>query len=442
MESASKTENTVVPILRERPALYGVPGNAEKSFSIHALKERVVALMAGAPAVPEVALCVVSTLQQIVAHESGRVQFDEALEETLHGFAADNAIGAAVRSLYVEAKGVLHDSLQKKEVAPEVSEDLLLGLTTIVDWYGQRSSSIKKIASDEKLLKPGTEGFFDFRALHDRERFGAFGLEVRTGLLLDSRGGETLWLRGQILFRGKYLKTREGWESWTTQDSDTFAIELPLVCKDTKRVGRTIVDSLNLFIPYAALQWPEDLQGKAADVSIVLSVYTRSGEKLFSQVHLETMRVMQDVRNEPHLISPQAAEVWESCPVSGHSLNRLQMFWVEGAERGAIEVAFDAVLFGMAGKEVSVLIRILDSEGNGVQSVNEQLCDAYGYYCNQYLLSVASVIARFNDLVSTIDPLDLALDRGENALRLEVTLRDAQERILCGTVEPFTVNLS
>lgn len=443
MESASKNESTVIPLVRERPVLHGIIGSQERRLSVPFLRERLSTFLAGSASVAEAALCVVSILQQVVLHESGRYQFDEGLDETLHQLSANGVVSEAFRSLYFRSKNILHDTLAKKEVEQDAGPALLEDALQVLEWYGERTASLTKITTEDQFSRPGSEGIFDFKILHDRERSGVFGCEIKVGVLLDSHGGKTLWLRAQAMFRGKWLQARQGWESWTSQDgTGDFAVEIPLYCKDIKRIGRTIVDSASLFIPYDAVDWPEDLHGKSADASIVIGVFAQDGEKIFSQSFLEALRVLPPSMETRAMHSPQALEIWSTCPVQGHTINRLQMFWTEDSLSqggGKIDISFDAVLFGFAGKEVSVTLRILDEDGNGIQCLQYQNSDSRGAYCTEYILGVSHAIARWNGLSSVINPGDLVLEDGENDLLLEISLNDSEGRTLCGIVEPFSI---
>lgn len=451
MEAAGRKELAVIPFIHGGsavPALDTLSPHDNNLFFVNELRRRVQNVMASRPTVAEAALCVLSVLQQVVLREASDVRFEEGLEKLLDSLSAEPLAKRSFGFIYRQSKEVLQSLLSRFEVSEDLAVRILKDLSSLLEWYGARSQSLVRIGSDDALLHMGSEGVFSLDVQHDVERHGIPGFEVEAGILLDSRSEETVWIKVYPLFRGQPLFAASGWESWTDESGkgeasvgDYVCVSVPLSCTGSRTVGRIIVDSAKVFIPYASMEWPSDVHAKTAECTIVVSVCDQSEEKIFSKSSLETLRIWSKRGMGLTLPSPQSSELWSRCPIRNHAIRNVVLIGNAAEEDHGLEVVCDVSVTGYLTRDVTLELRILDEQQNMVECLSDEMSDERGYYFRASVLSPSHIFADFEDVGFGILFRDLRLQEGISNLFIELTLLDDNRKVLCGVIEPISVRV-
>jgi hypothetical protein len=388
--------------------------------SIASVQEKFLSLLRGYHSPAEIAFGIVSTVQQVIRLQLGAMPRGDNFEEFFHELAAPAAIQKAFRDLYDNSRGYLFGlvSQDTDTIVQQPSTLWLEELEELIGWTERRRHHLQ-LSSSYRLAE---EGFFNSKVLSDVVRQQECGAVIKTCLNLDSRGAENLFLTVKILWRGMPVKTADTYAGWSEADTEHWLYELPLQTKGSRLIGRTIVDDIDIFIPYCSVHWGQEfLDRKTADVTYLVSVLDRTGAVVLSERLPGTLRVMvsDGMQAVSPVRSPMETGLAEVCPLKGHRMEQVRA-WIED---DMLKVNASLTVFGVAFEDLQFDIRILDSRG---VTMHEEF----------YTLKPVTNIARFSGLGTAITLQDLQLQHGSAVMPQQVELVIAQDdsKVLCGSV--------
>jgi hypothetical protein len=392
----------------------------QTEHSIASVQESFLSLLKEYNSPAEIAFGIISTIQQVVRLQIGAVPRGDNFEEFFHELAAPEVIQKSFKTLYENSRrylfALVNRDIESQERLP--SSLWIEELEELIHWTERRRHHLQ-ISSNYRLAE---EGFFNSKVLTDVLRHDEYGAVVKSCLNLDSRGSENLFLTVKILWRGMPLKTSETYSGWSEADTGHWFYELPLQTKGSREVGRTIVDDIDIFIPYRSLLWGNEFVGrKTAEVTYLVSVIDRTGSVALSERIPGTLRIMHSdgVTESAPVRSPMETGLVDVCSLQGHRIEKVKA-WIEDE---ILKVDSTLTVFGVASEDLQFDMRVLDSHGG---TLHEEF----------YTLKPLTNIARFNGLGTAIHLSELNL-HPENAVvpkQVELVIARDDGKVLCGTV--------
>ena len=374
-------------------------------------------------------LSILQRLNGVARCETGTVCSYDSIEELLHQLHTPVHIAQVIRHLFDDCRkflfalaGAKTDLVAAATVPPV--ELWLEELEFVLIWVEKRCG----LLSATKSYRLGEEGFFNVRVLVDTEKNGEVGVTVCSSLNLDSRGEQNLYLQLKVLAGGMPLLAHDQFPGWKEESTGHFFIELPLTTKGSRSVGRVVVDAVDLFVPYQALQWNEKqiIKGKSAEVMFLLSVLDRKGTVQFSERLPQVIRVSRpkELKAEDSFISAvqNGNHLWEKCHLKGNAIESLSAI----ISNDELIVNSSICLFSSATKDFQLDMRVLDQNGG---TLHEEF----------YSLRPITNFARFKDVGTRVSLKEFNLHPEAQLIPyyVELVVTEENGKILCGSVVPL-----
>jgi hypothetical protein len=413
--------------------------NRFESF-IASVRERIDALAKSDAGAKALAREVLSIFRQIIRIDSDPLSHDDGIESLFQRLWGELTMQRLFLDLHNRASAVLHSPHTHVE---QFDRDLVIAeLEEIVSWYERRKQHIALLEQDGAA----EDRIFAVHVRHDRTFLNVAGFEVACSLCLIGHRLQDLWLKVFVRAYGALIPVRLGWEGWVDETETTLRPVLDEAVSEQPVAGivpitphgqRCVLEGIQCFLPYAAL----DLTPGRHDVTLEIGVYDSRGKKLLSTSTMERVSIPRDGEQEP-VPSPQSLGIWAVNPGRGDAIGNVRVvrgFRDGGAE--ALTVSSTLALFGHREELLTLEYRFLKMNGDGVEAASRAMVDGDGTFLHRVEFVPTSEVCRMYDRHVEIPLSALSLDEGEHELLCQVLVRRPSKRVLCGTVERFTVSI-
>jgi hypothetical protein len=387
----------------------------------------------------------------LVRHETGLISPRRGLSICLDKLCA----GRAWSSL---AMGILRWA--EKSISNHASVDLVeqgqveRDLEMFLDWYSLRSLSIDRLLPQTQN-NLNYDQLFKVEVLHDHYQQSCHGFVVQLGLALFGRAHQNLWLKVFLISDGEYVLPRPGWDSWVDDteifslshgrsspylsSNNSFAAIVPIV----PETQRAILDNINVFVPYSALDLPADKQ----EVELEVALYNERGERLIRATAHEVMSVVPHADSGYKMLSYQAQGLWPEDASKGFALRNifssLKETEVKKKKQFEVEVSIDLDMSGEPGQEYFIEVRCMhcdkdEFDGELVASKVPEYKDAS--VITKVPVTLERPILCLRDFEIKFPFSALQLDGSEEQLLVEICLVDAYERVQCGSLSLLPIS--
>ncbi|MCO6432378.1 MAG: hypothetical protein J5J00_16105 [Deltaproteobacteria bacterium] len=416
--------------------LHPFDDSSQERLFISEMGERIMRLRHVPLTKRELAFEVIDFVERLVRFETKLYSVRFGIDIFLEKLHASSAISQILQQLYRWARLQVR-GLEDPDHKLIISESLIIGhLEDLLHWYSVRSVSLYKLSSH--LLG---DSVFPLHIIHDRERVGVVGFEIQTGLALFGRAFEQLWLKVFLKEGDRYIGTRKGWESWvddndlfarsSQEEAAPFAALLPVVPQGQ----RLIVDKLELFIPYAAL----DLSAGKQEVTIEAILFDEKGEKVAAAEAQDLLNMPVYGSGARKILSNQALGMWPADVVRGDAIRDLKVrAGVMPLAHNAVEVvkvSFDLTLFDHQNDKVVVELRFLSEGGDIIESRGDG--EGRHDYVLRHEIFVSDVLSDLTAVELCVPLNDLNWEDVEYGCMAEVSILGKQDKVLCGAVAAF-----
>lgn len=386
---------------------------------------------------------VLAILRQIIREDSDPSTHDDAVETLFHRLWGEPVMQRLFVDLHNRACAILHTAhrsfvdMERDVVATELEE--------IISWYERRKFSLAMLQGQAGH----DDCIFGLQVFHDRSSVGVDGFEISCGLCLVGHRSEELWLKVFVRSFGEFVLARPGWEHWI-DDTETLVRAVPRsggpesddracsIVPISPSGQRNIIDSVRCFMPYAALDLPPGRQ----DVMIEVGLYDAKGRRILfgSQAERLSIPASENIKAVP---SPQALALWPSNFSSGDTISHVRVQrGFRDESREVLTVLSNLELAGHRSETLHLECRFMNMQGDLVESGQSSMMDADGSFVLRSDLVVASDVWRFYERALEIPLTALSLDAGSHDLLCRLAVLDETRKVLCGTVERVSVEIS
>jgi hypothetical protein len=396
---------------------------------ISAAQARILELFDGQGTLAVVARDIRAFLTELVGLHTGIYQIDLGLESFLDQLWEQGGFAELFRNTVrvTDSSNSIDELVTRAELAQDFTE--------IVRWYQRRIASLGAIESKASVGQLADQ-IFGFKVIHDRVFGGVSGMEVSCGIRCVGRSGQPLWLKVFVAHDEGYVSPADGWESWAdvVENGSIREIRFAAIASLSHPWQKFIADSVNLFIPYEAL----DISPGRLDLQLEAVLFDERGNPLASAYRDELVSVVraspQSIRARPMRIQPQALGVWASEFVYGNSIPRFEVCrrFDSGVHLGgrAIEAWYDLDLIGQHDKPITVEFCLVRADGRLVSNSKE-----HSPIVVRHIVHSVSPVTRLRSQGIAIslrhaDVLD------DDELFAELSVLDSEDRLLCGLVSP------
>jgi len=388
---------------------------------------------------------IILLLKEVVNQEVQCFELEDGLSIFDERMFGEPTLTSLIEKLYREARLVLYGGhsfsspgLRSKGRLERAAEQF----SEILRRYVRRKVSLYELAN-EKVYDELSTRLFGLKVKHDQFLFGNRGSNVR-GLTLEFKACiigsafQTLWLRLLMRVDHEYVKTAEGWQSWSVAE-DRFSGPLAL---SVGKIAATyplsidrqasIIDEGALFLPYEAMKLPQ----QKSEVEFELALFNQSGKKLAAH-YLDNTVWMPARRRKPckqALPSPHSLELWRLDMVSGDCVAKMQVkrrSLANKDENLLLDVDLDLTLIRREGQKIKISYRVLTCSGDQlpILSSNDSGFEKCGSMDVEIL--VQEQAAFYKGLAAQIPLAESAAE--EELLLVEVVVQDSKRKIICGT---------
>ncbi len=319
-------------------------------------------------------------------------------------------------------------------------QKILSALQEILDWYIVRSGSIENLFFEDNL---NYDQIFDLKVFHDQKRQNIMGMDVLAGLTLYGRAGQNLWVKVFAKEKGEYILPHVDWNSWI-DDTEIFTakplehdVALSGIIPVSPTTQRLIIDKLNIFIPYAAL----DLSPGKHEVEIEICLFNEQGDKLLSVTSDEVLSTPRNYRNANSMVSEQAIGIWSKDYISGDSISDLEVSCVQQPVANMlgdlIRINFDFEVYDRLSESVFLEARFYNAHGALVKTTSKNPAEYYSAIRRE--IHVDEIVFKRYSVELAIPRIQLHLDDNERKIACEVCLLSSENKVLCGVLENFSL---
>ena len=378
---------------------------------------------------------------EVIDFFENMVRFETGLESVRRGLPLALAKLCAGRVWSTLASGVFQWAERTIAARDDNSavdyHTLLNDLADIIDWYSMRRISLEKLESISSI-EDQLDQIFDIAVLHDQYQHGHHGYVVRAGIALYGRSRQNLWLKTYVIHDGAYVLARPGWESWIDDteifshprdhSSSAFSAIVPISPVEQ----RTILDNVEIFIPYSAL----DLVADKQEVEIEVCLFSEKGEQIVRAAAHDSLSVFPYGQETHPMLSYQARGIWPEDAISGDSIKNIVAAFERSSvihkSAGRIKLTMDLEILGHVNEEIVAEVRCFRKNGDLISNVNPAAKD-------QSVVSRTNVqskrpIARIKDYSINIDLKHIDLDAADEEILCEICIIGQFEKILCGSM--------
>jgi len=385
---------------------------------------------------------VLAVLRRLVHAESGSYNIGAGLGRFLERMWSGPCIEALVRSVHLRAvalaEGRVGDGLDPMTLVHD--------LRSIVEWYTQRKMSLNACRR-EGFVEADPEALFNLHIAHDVRRWGVDGMIVSCGLRFIARAHETVWFKVSARHEGQAIGARATWASWC-DETDTVSARQGKVSRAFAAMSplrplrqRCVIDRVELFVPYAAL----DLPGGRHEIDLEAGIYAQSGELIVSAVVPETVQLSPSSGDVSRVPAPQALGVWSADPVTGHELvvtgSHVRFEGDPGWEEQVLETRVDIALVGLAGERLELEARLRRDDGTVVGLLDRPAGGTLEPCLARVALLPQQVVSKLSGVRVLVPLGDLDLLPGHHDLFVETVVVTSDGKIVCGAFEPVTIDL-
>lgn len=406
---------------------------------VHSLNQKIDRLAKQQYSSKQFAREVLAILRALVREESNSGTVRNPVESLFLRLWGAPGIKQVFQQLYDRSAEVLESS----GAAPLENEHSISVLEEIVDWYERRRRNLIELE-----FRPQSTGdrIFSVHAQVARRVDGIDGAEIRCGLQLVERLGQTLWLRVRVLRDGCLINPAPGAESWIEQ-TDLWVQSAPESDKQRTQpfcallliaagAEKTLVDCAKVWVPFGAL----DLKAGSTNLTFECSLLDNLGE-LIHEVRQEVPCRITDSKPATPLRSPQSMGLWSSEPVSAVELSEIHVRQLESPLGGdVLELSVDTPLCADSDRPLRLEWRMLTADGYAVESALLEHTDGSGSVAMSVSLAAGACHSARQRVTIPVEALHLP--EGLHALLSIVTVTDTDGLRLCGDFYPHEVLVS
>ncbi len=413
----------------------------ELPLFISYVEDKLLALASGVNAASEFASRAMLVMREIFRRETGLASL-EALDDfafALWGSAGEKEmIRALVKRLEQALKtGDRTGDRTGNRAAPELLRQML----SFLNWYALRKRSLLQIVEQERYYRFESnekDRIFDFQVYSDVVDYGGLrGFKISAGIRLCNHLSEPLWFKVSLRQGEDFIKAAPGWGEWSEEGAKLIgtnggAHRFVALQPIQPRSQRVLIDKLQLFVPYSALQ----LESSELDTVLEASVCSQSGEKLLVWTEQEAM-VLPRSSEGLFLPSPQTLGLWQRDPVSGDEIKEVSLSAgvreENGQAFGVLRVKSSLCLQDHQGELMKLRYRFLNLKGDLVAAREKSFEMEDGRFGIEQQLYIREATEELRDieLVIPLNALEL-----QKLVYLELSVLDASDRETCGTLAP------
>lgn len=379
---------------------------------------------------------VLAILRRIVHAESGSFNISAGLGRFLERMWSGPFIESLIRSVHSRAV-MLAEGRVGEGLDPSA---LMHDLRALVEWYSLRRLSVQACRR-EGFVEADPDSVFNLHIAHDVHRWGVDGMVVSCGLRFIARAHETVWFKVSARREREYVGARPAWSAWRDETDTVSAQDIgrqhrfAAIAPVRPRRQRCLIDRVEVFVPYAALDLPA---GRHA-LELEAGISTQSGELVVSASTAETVQIRGSVDTVVVVPAPQALGVWGSDPVIGHEVlvngSHVRFEGEPGWEELVLETRVDLTLIGLAGERLELEARLRRSDGTAVDMLDRPSGGGLEPYLARVALLPQQVVSKLPGVRITIPLADLDLPPGQHGLFVETVVVTRDGRIVCGAFE-------
>lgn len=381
-------------------------------------------------------------LREFVRGEGDSYGLEEGLEAVLHRLWAGPSVRGALFDLYRRSARVLQPRATAAEQERFRPEFVAYELGELLGWYAKRKTTQYRL---DEAGEEGDDIISPPVITHDVFYCGARGCEVAVAMRLLGHEFESLWFKVFLEHDGKPIHARRAWH-WWIDETDSFLGAAPeklgrfsSIAPIVPSSQRLLVDSLKVFIPYAAI----DIHPGRYDFQVEGGVYDQRGNRLLHCVASDVFHIPPPYQEGPSVPSPAALGLWSNDAVSGDRLEHVRVAQITRSENARqahfLKVQADLELCGHVDELVQLECRFMTRDGDLIDGDTSLYTARDGTFCASLELRPQRSRAKYFDIELLVPVVALALDAGRYDLFCEIALVLPNQRTLCGVIQPVEV---
>ena len=378
--------------------------------------------------------------EELVYAETGLQSLRYGLRMFLDKLCAEPVVTKLVYFLFKQIQKCLHT---RQSGLHDLDQQIIAGaLQEVFDWYVERSASMEDILSSEEPSL-NYDQIFNLNVLHDQKAQTFLGFEVLAGLALFGRAGQNFWFKVFVKEEGEDILPHIEWNSWI-DDTEIFTVRklneaaaLSAIVPLVPQTQRFIIDRLNIFIPYQAL----DVSPGKHEVQVEVCLYNEKGDRLLEAVSEQVLSVARNQASIKPIVSQQALGIWEKDFVSGDAVKNVEVVFIRQPQgdwlSDLIRVRFDFEVYDRMNENLNIELRFYNSRGGLVECLNAGKEDPY--QALRHCLYIDEIIYRRFDVELAVPRSQMVFEQEDRIAACEISLLSTDNRVLCGALEYFKI---